>query len=202
MDHTALGPALPESSNFELAIPVANLGGRGISASLTLYLNSQTWATQGSSAYFNPIQGYPAPGFSLGMGKIVVYGSAPNQSLMLVDPDGTRHKMAFVSSSGGGGGGGGCGGNGCGGGGSGSSIYATVDGTHITFVGGLTAGGNLYYPDGTYVSYYSAGSSMLPSGVVDTNGDTVGLGYNASSSAFVCLRHEGPPDQLRLRRQW
>jgi hypothetical protein len=174
IDHTALGPALPESSNFELAIPITSLGGRGIGSSLTLYLNSQTWATQGSSVYFNPIQGLSAPGFSLGMGKIVVYGSAPNQSLMLVEPDGTRHKMVFVSS--GSGGGGGCGGNGCGGG-SGSSIYATIDGTHITFVGTLTAGGNLFYPDGTYVAYFMAGSSMLPNEVVDTNGNAVALSY-------------------------
>src|SRR5215510_7779541 len=42
LEATRLGPVMP-GSNFELGIPLVNLGGRGLAANLNLYYNSNTW---------------------------------------------------------------------------------------------------------------------------------------------------------------
>src|SRR6266567_2515430 len=46
IEATGLGPVLPEGSNFNFAVPLIGLGGRGIGANLTLYYNSRVWSRQ------------------------------------------------------------------------------------------------------------------------------------------------------------
>jgi hypothetical protein len=50
LEDTRLGPVMPQS-NFELPIPLVNLGGRGLATSLMAYYNSNVWG-----AYFDPIR--------------------------------------------------------------------------------------------------------------------------------------------------
>jgi hypothetical protein len=78
------------SANFQMAAPVLGLPGRGIDLSLGLAYNSRLWNKAGSQISFDNDRGWPAPGFSLGFGKLLGMGGGS----MLIDADGTRH--AFI----------------------------------------------------------------------------------------------------------
>jgi RHS repeat-associated protein len=161
------GSVLPESNNFNLAISIVSLGGRGIGANLNLYYNSRVWGRHGSAITFDPIASWPTPGFSLGFGRLVTYdlqcptscsGCPSTAKYMLIDSDGTRHYL-------------------------GSACYQDVvtlqtdDGSHITFVGTGMYGGTLYYPNGTSVSYNRINNRLLPTGIFERNGNYVGIAY-------------------------
>ncbi|MFY9553594.1 MAG: hypothetical protein WAV47_02620, partial [Blastocatellia bacterium] len=68
-----LGSVLPEGSNFNWAVPIISLGGRGLSANLALYYNSRVWSRRNNQVAFDAITGSPAPGFSLGFGRMIFY---------------------------------------------------------------------------------------------------------------------------------
>src|SRR6185503_6423206 len=53
IESTRMGAVLPEGSNFEFAVPIEKIGGRGMSTSLTLYYNSRVWSRHGSAVTFN-----------------------------------------------------------------------------------------------------------------------------------------------------
>ncbi len=92
---TRMGLVLPEGSNFNFGVPIINLGGRGIGASLTLYYNSRLWSRHGNAVTFNAVNGWPYAGFSLGFGRVVTYGSDPSVTLrrrVVTTP--SRHQMA------------------------------------------------------------------------------------------------------------
>ncbi|MBA2347394.1 MAG: RHS repeat protein, partial [Solirubrobacterales bacterium] len=87
-------PGSPEdggagSGNFQVSAPVLSLPGRGIDLDLKLYYNSRLWNKSGSEVKYDIDRGAPAPGWSLGFGKIVFMGALGG--CMLVDADGTRH---------------------------------------------------------------------------------------------------------------
>ena len=92
------GSVLPEGSNFNWAVPIISLGWAGLAANLTLHYNSRVWSRRNNQVAFDAITGWPAPGFSLGFGRIVLYdlsfvGGIETYKYMLVDPDGTRHYL-------------------------------------------------------------------------------------------------------------
>ncbi len=94
IEPTALGTVQPESSNFDLAIPLISLGGRGLAANLMLNYNSRVWGRHGNAVTFDPIASWPTPGFSLGFGRIVPYElSYGVGKFLLVEPDGTRRYL-------------------------------------------------------------------------------------------------------------
>ena len=66
-----LGSVLPEGSNFKWSVPIISLGGRGLAAGLTLHYNSRVWTRRNNQVAFDAITGWPAPGYSLGFGRIV-----------------------------------------------------------------------------------------------------------------------------------
>src|SRR5436853_642270 len=83
---------------------------------------------------FDPIQGWPSPGFSLGFGRIVYSNNYDgNYRYMLIDPNGTRHDLGLASALG-------------------SNTLQTTDGSHITYAGNAVNGGTLNYNDGTKVT--------------------------------------------------
>src|SRR5438128_6444042 len=125
------------TSNFELALPLFNLGGRGLATSLNLYYNSNPWGMHfdpslNSNVYtFDPIQSWPSPGFALGFGRIIYYDGYTDgnqvawHKFMLIDADGTRHALGLGQDYG-------------------SNMLQTTDGSHITYVGNAANGGKLY----------------------------------------------------------
>jgi YD repeat-containing protein len=170
IEPTALGPVLPEGSNFNFAVPLIAVGGRGIGANLTLYGNTRVWSHHGSAVTFSAIGGFPYAGFSLGFGRILTYGPSNNTSLLWLDPDGTPHSL-----------------------GSGdwytNATFQTTDGTHITFVGCAGYGGTLYYSDGTQVSIGTYNNRLLATQIKDSNGNYVGITYKYGAPSPLAIDH-------------
>ncbi|MFY9608376.1 MAG: RHS repeat-associated core domain-containing protein [Blastocatellia bacterium] len=162
-----LGSVLPEGSNFNWSVPIVGLGGRGIGTNLALYYNSRVWSRRNNAMAFDAITCWPAPGFSLGFGRIVVYeigsGGNPPCKFMLVDPDGTRHYLGAGTYNG-----------------IGYALggpYETLDGTHIVYTGNGRDGGDLHYPDGTKVNFTAVNNRLLPTTIYGNNGNYVQIAY-------------------------
>lgn len=156
---TRMGLVLPEGSNFNFAVPIVSLGGRGIGSNLMLYYNSRIWSRHGNAVTFNAVNGWPYAGFSLGFGRVVTYGADPSVSYLLIDPDGTRHRLGVAPSSG-------------------TNTLETSDGTHIQYVGNASYG-ELRYPDGTRVSIVLLNNRLLPTQITDRNGNYVQVAYKS-----------------------
>jgi RHS repeat-associated protein len=179
LEPTRLGPVRP-GTNFEFAVPVANLGGRGMAASLTLYYNSNIWTARLDQAtnelvwIFDPIQSWPGPGFSLGFGRIVYYDGFTDANLvqwykyMLIAPNGTRHSLGLGTATG-------------------NNTLKTTDGTNITFVGNMNTGGTLYYNDGTTVTYGKVNNRVLPTQITDPNGNYIQVAYKTPDSCTPAI---------------
>jgi RHS repeat-associated protein len=163
IEATGLGPVLPEGSNFNSAVPLIGLGGRGVGASLTLYYNSRVWARHGNAVTFSAVGGFPFAGFSLGFGRILRYGPS-NDKYLLIEPDGTLHYLSWLT----------------------GTTYQTTDGTHITLV--ISYGSTkLYYSDGTQVTYTLYNNRLLPSQIKDSNGNYVEVNYKYGVSSPLAI---------------
>jgi hypothetical protein len=165
LEATRLGPVLPEGRNFEFSMPIANLGGRGLAANLTLYYNSRVWTERGNTVTFDALKGWPFAGFSLGFGRIVMYGTLSSAQFILLDPDGTRHYLGS-------------------GNGNVAATYQTNDGTHITYVGDAVYGGTLHYNDGTSVTVGVVNNRLLPTQITDANGNYIQIAYMNSTLGY------------------
>jgi hypothetical protein len=139
----AFGSVLPEGSNFKWSVPIAGLGGRGLATSLTLHYNSRVWSRRNSSVAYDAIGGWPAPGYSLGFGRIIPYeigfGGNPTCKYLLIEADGTRRYLGSGAWAG-----------------FGYALggpFETSDGSHIVYTGNARDGGDLHYPDVPGVPY-------------------------------------------------
>ncbi len=169
LEPTRLGPVMPQT-NFELPIPLVSLGGRGLATNLLLYYNSNVWGAyfdpinNGTDYVFDPIQGWPGPGFSLGFGRIVYYNfDGTNYHYMLIDPNGTRHDLGVGSATT-------------------NTTLQTTDASHMTFVGNAATGGTLYSNDGTAITIGKVNNRLLPTQITDTNGNYVQVAYQWDTS--------------------
>jgi hypothetical protein len=105
-----------DSKNLSFTVPVVSLGGRaGMNLSLGLTYNSRVWGKSALGGYygqmfFNPDKGNPAPGWRIGFGAIQGINSGGNvgpytngvtgkASFLYITPDGTRHDLAYNSTS-------------------------------------------------------------------------------------------------------
>ena len=77
------------SGDFQFAAPILSLPARGINISLAAAYNSRLWNKADTQISYDNDRGWPAPGFSLGFGKMLGMGVAHGG--MLIDADGTRH---------------------------------------------------------------------------------------------------------------
>jgi YD repeat-containing protein len=164
IESTRTGTVLPEGSNFNMAIPIVGLGGRGLSASLTLNYNSRVWSRHGNAITFDAAESRPGPGFSIGFGRIIAYGPTNATRYLLVDADGTRRFLGM----------------------GGTRIQTvtvqTMDGSHITYTGNALYGGTLYFNDGTKVDINVINNRLLPWRITDSNGNYVTIAYKS----FYC----------------
>jgi RHS repeat-associated protein len=156
------------SGNFQLSAPVLNLPGRGLDIALNLTYNSRLWNKSGSQITYDIDRGWPAPGWSLGFGKML--GMGVYNGGMLVDADGTRHPyagtvtipadMSYTN-----------------------FVGHTADATFIDYsyhsgLGGALVYGQAKYPNGTVIDYYTQGTGALyPSRVTDAQGNFLTITY-------------------------
>jgi hypothetical protein len=162
------------SGNYVLSIPVVSLPGRGQNLSLTLFYNSKLWTniaqpgtTNQLDMAFDHDQGWPAPGWSLGFGKVVRIGSI---GVALEDPDGALHVFSgvvnpYID-------------------GSTNFTSTTSDGTLINcrfwLFNGQFVSGSASYPNGTIVEFGAPnadGSAIYPTRITDPNGNYIKIGY-------------------------
>jgi len=169
LEPTRIGAVQPEGSNFNMAIPIYGLGGRGIGTSLVLYYNSRVWSRHGNAVTFNAVNTWPYAGFSLGFGRIFTYGTSGSTKYVWISPDGTRHYLGTGSSTT-------------------TATYETSDGSHITFVGRKSTGGSLYFNDGTKVTISVVNDRLLPTKIRDSNGNYIQITYKTYSSMFFPWR--------------
>ena len=59
------------SDNYQFNAPVASVSGRGVSAGIGMTLNSRVWNVNEGKVTFNYVGAYPAPGWTMGYGKII-----------------------------------------------------------------------------------------------------------------------------------
>jgi RHS repeat-associated protein len=179
IEPTAIGSVMPEGSNFNWVVPLINLSGRGINASLSLYYNSRIWTRRNNQLAYDAIGGWPAPGFSLGFGRIVTYGTDSNTKYLLIDPDGTRHYLGTGPWNGGG-------------------PYETSDGTHIVYAGNARDGGDLHYPDGTTVVFTAVNNRVLPTSINDKSGNYIQIAYKPDCYTVGTVEYCGvfPPTAI------
>lgn len=167
------------NGNFQMSAPVLSLPGRGIDLSLALNYNSRLWSKTGNRMSYDSDRGFPAPGWSLGFGKMMYMGE--QGGCMMVDADGTRHGYAgtasnYVNSNG---------------------TYATnyfnghtSDGTFIDFncfttynngVSTMTASASL--PNGTTIQYGThdaGGHQSFPTQITDAQGNYINISYRGN----------------------
>ena len=157
------------SGNFMFSAPVMSLAGRaGLDVSLSLNYNSLLWHTDGKGNITYDIdKGSPAPGWSIGFGKLMDMGSIGG--VMLESADGTRHPYAGEIVAGAS---------------PGYSTYygRTTDGTFIDYrvkrgPGGMMSGW-LFYPDGGHAELGAVNDGVIyPTRMVDEHGNYFNISY-------------------------
>ena len=153
------------NGNFQIAAPVLGLPGRGIDISLGLAYNSRLWNKAGNQITYDIDRGWPAPGWSLGFGKMLQMGT---QGAMLIDADGTRHPYVGNIHYWG---------------------YATyfeghttdgslIDYTSLTYTDTQAFGGQARLPNGTVIYYGTSGTgAAYPTNIIDANGNVITVTY-------------------------
>lgn len=162
------------NGNFQFSAPVIALPGRGIDLNLSLNYNSRVWSKAGNQMIFDPERGFPAPGWSLGFGKMMFMGTGGG--CMMIDADGTNHGYTGPVST------------------YSSGNYSstsfnghTTDGTFIdyncyvsTYNGVTSMSGSASLPNGTRISYYinsANGKQAFPSQISDAQGNYINISY-------------------------
>ena len=162
-----MGTVMPEGSNFTFAVPILSLAGRGLGVDLTLYYNSRVWFRHGNAITFDPVYSWPAPGCTLGFGRIITYGPSNALKYVFIDRDGTRRYL------------------GQGGTASQTVTLQSTDGMHITYVGNATTGGTLYYNNGIQVTISSINNRLLASVIKDPNGNFITITYKVDQEPMA-----------------
>jgi RHS repeat-associated protein len=174
-------PASPPNSgagsgNFQFNAPVLSLAGRGINLSLGLTYNSRLWNKANNAINYDNDHGWPAPGFNLGLGKLL--GITINSGCMLVDPDGTRHSytgtITFYNWGT-------------------VGVMHTIDGSFIDYTyqtgtNGVITWAQARLPNGTVINYgaYSqSGGGVFPTSIEDANGNIVTITYVNNSGPRI-----------------
>jgi RHS repeat-associated protein len=158
------------SGNFQIAAPVLGLPGRGIDISLGLAYNSRLWnkaVSQTSSQIgFDNDRGWPAPGWSLGFGKILTLGV--NNGAIILEADGTRHpSIGTITQF------------------SWGTSFAghTVDGSFIDYsyttgTSGALTSAQAKLANGTVITYGAPGpGAVYPTKIRDANGNYITITY-------------------------
>jgi RHS repeat-associated protein len=169
------------SYSYQFDVPIVSVGGRGASASIGMTLNSRVWNTDDGKLTFNYVGAYPAPGWTMGYGKIirnynatgagdksgVGSGNSPGDYL-LVEDDGTRTQLVAKYDAAAG------------------RWFHESDGD--SFLQFNPISGEMRYPDGTRMIYSSVNGCLLPTAMINSNGGAITLTYRDYCEGESCLR--------------
>src|SRR5262245_1795537 len=158
------------SDNYQFNVPVVSVGGRGVSASIGMTLNSRVWNTDNGKLTLNYVWAVPCPGWSMGFGKIIRNyndtdtgdgsgigsGNSPGDYL-LVAGDGTRIRLAAKYDAA-----------------AGKWFHESDDGSFLKF---NPTSGEMFYPDGTRMIYGAVNGCLLPTSMIGTNGGVIAMSY-------------------------
>jgi len=159
------------SFDYLFSAPVLGEVGRGIGVNLALIYNSRVWTKETGGMTFNYAKGWPAPGLTLGYGRLIdnydntgsgnlsgVGQANPPGNYLLIQPDGTRiHMQQSYDSP------------------SGQWFNNSNDGSFIAL---NPVNGKLRYTDGTLVIYSKAQNNRwLPGSIRTRNGDLITISY-------------------------
>ena len=78
--------------SYHLSVPLVRLLGRGLDLALDLTYDSLVWHKNGNNLSFNIDNDWPAPGWSLGFGKLIRTGW---RNFLLFGANGMRQSMVF-----------------------------------------------------------------------------------------------------------
>ena len=154
------------SGNFQFVAPIVSLPGRGISISLAAAYNSRLWNKAGTQISYDNDRSWPAPGFSLGFGKLL--GMGVYNGGMLVDADGSRHgytgSINFYNWGT-------------------YGVFHTTDGSFIDYTYWTGTGGGITWAqarlaNGTVINYGAPGpGAVYPTSIEDANGNYISITY-------------------------
>ena len=163
------------SGNFQFVAPIYERSGRGLNINLAAAYNSRLWNKTSTQITYDIDRGWPAPGWSLGLGKLLSMGTTGGA--MLVDADGTRHNYTGTITS------------------YGSGYYGFVlhtnDGSFIDYSGsmwnnGTNVSGRATLANGTVINYYSYGTGVAyPTFIEDQNGNYITITYVGGNSERI-----------------
>ncbi len=169
------------SDNYQFNAPVVSVGGRGVSASIGMTLNSRVWNTDNGKLTFNYVGAYPAPGWTMGYGKIIRnynatgagdnsgVGSANNPGdYLLVAGDGTRIRLAAKYEAA-----------------TDRWLHESDDGSFLQFD---LRSGEMRLPDGSRMIYSSVNGCLLPTAMINSNGGAITMTYRDYCEGASCLR--------------
>jgi RHS repeat-associated protein len=139
------------SYDYVFTAPVLGLSGRGVDVNLALTYNSRMWSKESSGMMFNYGKGWPAPGWTIGYGRLIDnYDGVGNW--LLIQPDGTRTHLVAQA----------------------NGTFSSTDGTFINL---NPINGKLRYTDGTLVKYDLVNNRWLPTSIRSRNGDLITIAY-------------------------
>jgi RHS repeat-associated protein len=159
-----------DSRNFSFSTPLIALPGRaGLNLSLALTYNSRVW----NSLAYNADKGFPGPGWRIfgaiqgvsSSGNVGPYSNSTTgkQSFLYITPDGTRHDLAYNSTSG---------------------LYESYDSSYLDFNSATKV---LRATDGTKMTFGEAATAngdyqFLPTQIKDRNGNFITIVYKTLSN--------------------
>ena len=158
------------SYSYQFNVPVVSAGGRGAIANIGMTLNSRVWNADNGKLTFNYVGAYPAPGWTMGYGKIIRNynatatgnrsgigsGNSPGDYLLVVS-DGTRIRLAAKYDAQ-----------------SGRWRHESDDGSFLQFD---PRSGEMRYPDGSRMIYSSVNGCLLPTAMINSNGGAITMTY-------------------------
>ena len=169
------------SSSYQFNVPVVSVGGRGVSANIGITLNSRVWNSDNGKLTFNYIGAYPAPGWTMGYGKIIRnynatatgngsgVGSGNNPGdYLLVTGDGTRIRLAARYEAA-----------------TDRWLHEADNGSFLQFD---PRSGEMRYPDGSKMIYSSVNGCLLPTAMINSNGGAITMTYRDYCEGAGCLR--------------
>jgi RHS repeat-associated protein len=160
------------SGNFRLAAPVIELPGRGLSVQLKLVYNAHVWNKSGSEISYDIDRDWPAPGWSLGFGKMIRVADRS----MLIDSDGTRHSWTGTVNT-----------YSWGKTFTGRTTDSTfIDYSHTATTAGVITSGTARYPNGTVITFGAPGNNAVhPTRITDPNGNYITITYRNNAGPAI-----------------